>query len=116
MIFTAPAILNRISFASDGGLNLGFITQELTAEEKLKAAQYHKQFGYLLFKESAIQDSEIPDKDPEREGEKTPAQRLRAVLFVLWQQTCGHTSIDFDSFYRSQMDKIIESKKRLLEE
>ena len=44
---------------------------------------------------------------------KTPSQRLRAVLFILWKQAAGGTG-DFEDFYRRQLDDIIESVKARL--
>ena len=115
-IFQAPATLTRLSFTGDGGLNLGFVTQELTAEEKLTAARFHRTFGYVLFKESQFQDSEVPEDDPVEEGQKTTGQRLRAVLFVLYKQTAGHTEVVFEDFYKQKMEWFIRQVKRELED
>jgi hypothetical protein len=40
---------------------------------------------------------------------KTPAQRLRAVIFVHWKSIENQT--DFESFYRMQMEKVITGYK-----
>jgi hypothetical protein len=44
---------------------------------------------------------------------KTPAQRLRAVIFVHWKNVESREAIysDFETFYRKQMDKIIDGYK-----
>lgn len=44
---------------------------------------------------------------------KTPSQRLRAVLFILWRQADG--TGDFEDFYRRRIEDIINSVKRKLE-
>lgn len=113
MIFQAPAILTRISFLADGGLNLGFHTNELSVEDKVTAAQYQGKFGYVLFKENQFTEDEIPRADAPQDDDKTPAQRLRAVLFVLWKQRGGKG--DFEDFYRANVDKAIERVKALLD-
>lgn len=49
--------------------------------------------------------------------EKRPSERLRAVLFVLHKQlTLQHKiEVSFDSFYLSQMQRLIQSVKDQLE-
>ena len=49
--------------------------------------------------------------------DKTPSQKLRSVLYVLWEQekATGEAHIDFDVFYRDRMGKLVEwVKKKLL--
>ena len=46
---------------------------------------------------------------------KTPSQRLRAVLYVWWEQKYQGT-ISFDDFYKKHIEKIIEGVKIKLEE
>lgn len=45
---------------------------------------------------------------------KTPSQRLRAVLFVLWKQKQVVTS--FEDWYESEMEQFIESVKEQLDD
>ena len=112
-VFSAPAILTRIAYLKDGGLSLGFATNELTDEDKVIASRFHNKFGYVLFRENQFSDSDIPQADAEQEG-KSPSQRLRAALFVLWKQRAEPKS-DFESFYRQQMEKAIDRVKKLLD-
>ncbi len=112
MIFTAPAILTRLAFTKDGGLSIGFATNELTDKDKVIASQFHGKFGHILFKENEITPEEIPDSDASDES-KSPAQRLRATLFVLWKQR-GKKG-DFEVFYRANMELAIERVKKLLD-
>lgn len=112
-VFQAPAILSRIGFTKDGGLSLGFQTNELSAQEKITAAEYHGRFGYLLFKENQFADTEIPEEDAPTDEEKTPSQRLRAALFVLWTQRGSKG--EFTEFYRTHMERAIARVKQLLD-
>jgi hypothetical protein len=112
MIFSAPAILTRLAFTKDGGLSIGFATNELTDKDKVIASQFHGKFGHVLFKENEITPEEIPDADATDES-KSPAQRLRATLFVLWKQR-GKKG-DFESFYRLQMENAIDRVKACLD-
>jgi hypothetical protein len=108
--FQVPAILNRISFTKDNGLSLGFVTNELSNDEKVLAASYHSKFGWLLFKESQFSDADIPEDDAEED--RTPSQRLRSVLFILWSQRGSKGS--FNDFYRNQMQAAVDRVKKLL--
>lgn len=51
--------------------------------------------------------------DTER-GEKTPSQRIRAVLFLLWKQEGEQGT--FDAFYNAKCEKIIEHLKSKLDQ
>ncbi len=110
--FTAPAILTRIAYLKDGGLSIGFSTNELKDEEKLIASRFHNKFGWLLFSENEMNDTDIRHGQADDTG-KTPSQRLRAVLFVYWKQL-GEQG-DFDDFYRTQMNRIIDGLKAKLD-
>lgn len=44
--------------------------------------------------------------------EKTPGQRLRAVIFLLWKKK---SEGDFESFYRRTMEKVIDQFKQKLD-
>lgn len=110
--FTAPAILTRISSRADGGLTLSFATNELELRQKAMALEFHNKFGWLLFKESEIEQTDVPEADPTDET-KSPSQRLRACLFILWKQRGEKET--FESFYKFQVEKAIERVKRLLD-
>jgi len=110
--FSAPAILTRVAYLKDGGVSLGFSTNELSDEEKVIASKFYNRFGYVLFSESTITDKDIPKADASDES-KSPSQRLRAALFVLWKQR-GEKQ-DFEVFYRQQMEKAIDRVKQLLD-
>lgn len=109
--FTVEAVLTRVASMVDGGLSLGLQTKELNATEKAEIMDYHNKAGWLLFKENSIEDEDIPKSDAEVDL-KTPSQRLRAVLYVYCQQ---QGIPDFDSFYRAEMEKIINGYKNKLE-
>ena len=108
-----PAILTSISLTHDKSLRLGFITQELGLVEKAEAMSMHDQFGHLLFSPNPISESDIP-KEQASDKNKTPSKRLRATLFVLFQQTAGPEA-DFEAFYRDRMEKLIDMVKAKLD-
>lgn len=110
-IFSAPAILTRVAYLKDHGVSLGFSTQELSIQDKVIVSEFYQSSGYLLFKENEIKHEDIPQGDAPDET-KSPSQRLRGALFVLWKQQ-GSIG-DFETFYRVQMDRAINRVKRLL--
>lgn len=107
-----PAYFTRFGSKSDGSASLGFNTQELNASDFAILKENLNNFGYLLFKENQIQDEDIPTEDME-DKEKTPSKRLRAVLYILWQQS-GKKS-PFEMYYREQVEKVIEYIKNKLD-
>ena len=108
-----PAYLTRLSTTQDGSLSLGFNTQEMGLAQQMEAFSYHRKFGHLVFSANAISDSDIP-KTPARDNRKTPSQRQRNTLFVLWKQTQPANS-DFEAYYSSRMEKIIDQLKSELD-
>ena len=100
-----PAYLTRFSSRSDGSAGITFTTQELTGIDFMELKRSLNEFGYLVFKENEVQDEDIPKEDVEED--KTPSKRLRATLFVYWKQHKKDSVPEFESYYRSQMEEII---------
>ena len=57
--------------------------------------------------------AEIVPLEAAEDKTKTPSKRLRATLYVLWQQT-GEQG-DFEVFYREKMEKLIDFVKNKLD-
>lgn len=110
--FTTPAQLMSVRSMVDGGLGLSLHTNELTPDEKAEIMGYHMQAGWLLFSPNEITDSDIPKGMAEKDA-KTPSQRLRAVIFILWKQS-GDVD-DFERFYEITMETFINSVKSKLD-
>lgn len=110
-VLTSPALIKGIRALNDGGVSITFHTNELPVEDMAKWLTVINQFGWVCFKagEVALLDTEVPTDDPTDER-KTPAQRLRNVLFVANKQN-GYND-DFQAFYRNQMEKIIDDVKK----
>jgi len=109
-----PVYFTGYNRRKDRSVSLRFETQELSTEQlgEIDALVMEETFGNLLFKESAFQQSDIPTEDAE-DTSKTPSKRLRAVIFVLWQQT-GKPG-DFEVFYRSKMEELCTRIKAVLD-
>lgn len=114
MLFQTPSLIQKIQTLVDGGVKLSVITQELSAEEMAKLFELKGKAGWFLFKENPIKEEEVvdlPEIKPEFVGEKTPSQRLRAVIFVHWENT--RPTKTFEEFYRKEMERIINRYKEL---
>lgn len=103
-----PANLNSYRDKVDGSATLSFSTRELTDEEIIILRQYRMKEGWLLFKENAFSESEVPDEDAPTEG-KSHSQRLYNVMFKVWAQ--AKPMEDFESWRRIQMEKLISFYK-----
>lgn len=54
----------------------------------------------------------IEIEEVKTDGAKTPSERLRSVIYVLWEQ--NKSDKNFESFYIGIMEKIIEMIKKKL--
>jgi hypothetical protein len=109
-ILQVPAALEGITFLKDGGLSVRFQTKELNEEEKVNASKWYQQYGWLTF--AANDQVEVPSKDaPRDEFSKTPSQRLRNTIYVLYQQS-GQAELTFDEFYRRKIEQFINYVKQ----
>lgn len=111
-----PAILSKVASRKDRSYSLSFETRELGGSEASILLDSIQQEGWILFSPNEdLTETDIPDeKADSMTGSKTQAQRLRSTLYVLWKQRGQNGS--FESFYRSNMETIIELIKEKLEE
>lgn len=117
-VFQTPAILDVGSPTKDGGIRLKIETNEIAAEDiAFLMKEFNGRFGWFLFSANKIENDLIPEKDADAEGRriKTPSQRLRAVLY-LWYQQINDKSKTFDQFYVEQMEKVINKVKEKLDD
>lgn len=114
-MFKVPAYLTRFSTRADGGIGLSFVTQEMPSQDLAELHKHLNTFGWILYSPYETVQPTIEDvpKQVLEDGQKTPSQRLRAVMFLVWDKT--DKSIDFNTFYTKQMDKLIEHYKTKLE-
>lgn len=110
-------ILETISTRVDGSVSVKFGTNELDASIASNLFQLRGKYCKALFSDSNITalEEEMVDKTQiAKTGKnKTKSQRLRAVLYRCWEQS--GLSIEFDAYYDSEMERIIETRKSTLE-
>lgn len=105
---TCDVILTSARTRSDGSLGISFATPELPAESKTAFFELLNQNIKMLLQPLAGDAVELHDVKGSFD-EKTPSQRLRAVLFCLWKQE--NEAIDFEVYYRTKVNGIIEHLK-----
>lgn len=112
-----PAIIENISTRRDGTIKVTIGTNELSQGKagELFALNGKIAAVYISPKETISQKEmdQITQIDPEVE-KKTQSQRLRAVLFRLWEQKPEGFG-DFESFYKNRMNALIEQIKSKLQ-
>lgn len=107
--------VENISTRKDKSIKITLGTQEVSPSKagELFSLLNHLATTYICPYEIDQKELAQVDKiDPELGG-KTQSQRLRNVLFVMFEQ--NHDGFkEFDSFYKATMDKIIEHYKSKL--
>lgn len=101
-------ILTSVRSKADGSLGLSLSTPELTPNEKVAFMELHNLECAMLLKPLGIKDNDILKIDKEA-NEKSPSQRLRAALYVYYEQ--NNIEEDFEVFYRRKIENIINKIK-----
>ena len=113
---TLPVIISSLATKVDGSIKIAMETRELNGEDSARMFDLRGTEAWVLISPSEIKDEDVKlptERADPSIGTKTPSQRLRAVLYRLWEQSHGVT--DFESFYRIKMESIIDSLKGKLE-
>jgi hypothetical protein len=79
----------------------------------------NQKMSYIAIKEESFQQSEVDMVEglavnPDDTKQRTPSQRLRAILYVSWKE-CDEGHPAFDSFYAQKIERIITHYKDKLD-
>jgi len=119
--------IDKVSTLADGSLRIYIGTPELSFDTMVNVFNLIKKPGYVLVSANAINQDQIDAVEKATTNaefsEKTPSQRMRGVLYKLWEKTQPKTMngdgemeyVDFDLFYKRQMNKIIDHFKTKLD-
>lgn len=108
-----PASVVGMSPRQDKSWRISFESRELSGDEVAVLADNFQGEGWLVYKANDdIKADEIPTGNAEP-GTKTSSQRLRDVIFILYKQR--GSKVDYETFYRTTMEQIIEFVKGKLE-
>jgi predicted RecB family nuclease len=114
MKVTLPAILSGVASRKDRSYTLKFETRELRGEEAAILLDQLQAEGWLLFSSNELKEADIPDeKADSMTGQKTQAQRLRGVVYRLWEQN-GKKG-NSEEYYRTVMESLIDQLKEKLD-
>mgnify|MGYP006943046607 CR=1 FL=1 len=105
------SIITSIRARVDGSLGITLSTPELNAEEKVAFMELQNINCKTLF-QPLEEKTDLIEVKGETET-KTSSQRLKGCIFVLWEQQ-GKNG-EFEQFYKSYMEKIIDWVKSKLE-
>ena len=109
-----PAIIEKISTLKDGSVSLTIYTQELSPQKAAELFTLRGKLATVYLSPSDISSKELSLVDtiePDLPGGKTPSQRMRNVLWILFKQDSeGHK--DFPTYYQSKMDSYIDGLKQ----
>lgn len=110
-----PSQFTKLTTRVDRTYKLEFSTGELKGDKAADLMSMLMDECWLLIaSEDKLKETDVPDeKADSMTNSKTQAQRLRATLFVLWEQR-GKQG-DFEDFYKTRMERIIEQVKSNLE-
>lgn len=110
--------VNKVSTLADGSLSINIHTQELDTDTMTRIFNLRKSPGMVLISSDDISKAEVDAVSEfttnfEVGKTKTASQRLRAVLYRVWEQSAQQ--YDFNVFYASQMERIIDKYKSTLD-
>ena len=119
--------IDKVSTLADGSLRIYVGTPELAQETIVNLFRLIRKPGYVLISANHINQDQIDAVEKVTSNsefnEKTPSQRMRGVLYKLWEKTQPKTLngdtgemeyVEFDLFYKRQMNKIIDHFKTKL--
>jgi hypothetical protein len=108
--------LDGISSKVDGTVSIRLSTQEVDQMSAAALFGLRGKHCKVLLSDSNITEleSEMVDATPLVSGKKhkTPSQRLRSVIYRIWEQNSNE---DFEVFYQNEMNKIIEHYRNKLD-
>ena len=110
-------VISKVATLADGSLSLTIHTQELPEETMMRLFKLRKKPGMVLISSDSINKQEVEEVEKFTSdfevGGKTQSQRLRAVLYRVWEQT--EQTYDFPIWYESQLERIINKYKATLD-
>jgi predicted SpoU family rRNA methylase len=111
------SIVDGISTLKDGSLKVVLSTQEVDSTTAASLFNFRNKFCKVLISDSNITslEAELVDNTSVAVGKKPKSEssRLRAVLFRMHEQS--NSELDFEMFYKNEMNKIIEHYRSKLD-
>lgn len=119
-LLTIPCAIESVATRKDKTIRVVIGTQELSPAQMTELmSQWIGGIGVMAFKGEQFNynDEEILNSlkiNAAELGGKTPSQRLRSSLFILFEHNNeGHQ--DFNSYYQSMMERFIDMVKKRID-
>lgn len=100
--------MGSVTSRVDGGVAFRVITPELTLDQRATLLGLHGKNVRCMLEPIDVPTTGMDEVVTEID-QKTPCQRLRAVIYVHWKSV--NSTETFELFYRTYMEKIIEGYK-----
>lgn len=105
-----PVIVDGIRTLKDRSIKVTLVTNELPPEDMATLFGFNlDQATCVLASKGSVIDPKALEVEMEFPEEKSPAKRLRAVLYRFWEQQ-GKKE-DFELYYRRAMERVIDQVK-----
>lgn len=105
------AIVTSVRSRVDGSLGLGIITPELLTEEKVALMDLQNLLAEMIIMPKDEKNVDMLEVKKEL-VHKSPSQRLRSVIFLLWKQ--ADEQLPFEIYYEQAIQRIINHFKTKL--
>lgn len=110
-----PATITKVTTMRDHTVRLQVDCQQIAPADMAELFLLGETQGWFFFKENPIKEINVKDLPPlEPSLKQTPSQRLRSVLYLLWQQE--NPKQTFEQFYEIKMTQLISFVKAKLED
>jgi Ribonuclease G/E len=110
--------IEGVSTRVDNTIKITLGTQELGADSLARIFRLRGKAGLVLISTGEVSQDQIDLVEKSSVdfelGNKTKSQRLRGVLYRLWESLGARD--DFDAFYNAKMNKLIEHFKQQIDE
>ena len=118
--------VETIATRADGSIKVVVGSQELSSETMTRLFDLRRKVGYVLISTKEISQEQIDAVETSTANmefsEKTPSQRLRGVLYIMWEKLQPKENdqgvdkfVDFDLFYKRKLNEIINHYKKQLD-
>ena len=115
--FQIPAELVTYGKMKDKGFKITFETGELSPEQVANIHYGSTKVGWLVFSPDPFATAEMDELENTKveftDTGKPPSQRLRAVMYRMWEQS-GEGYKTFIDYYNAKMEMLIEHFKNRL--
>ena len=106
-LFQTPAQVGSVATMKDRTMKLTLYTdRELPGDEMALLMGLNQKQGWFMFSEAEIEAKDVPEAAPEFKDSKSPSQRLRNHLYVLWGKSGSKES--FETYRAHKMEKIMD--------